>query len=163
AARQGLAAAGGAVARPRAAAGGGGGGAARADRDAARGILAGGVAPDPGAAAPSAHGRAAGPTAAGEAAGGAGAPGRGVAGQPGVPEPVLERRKAALLRRLEREAAGEAARPSGVWAEAFKRHYLLGEGTLLSAEQELELARELLPAITPEAMAEAAKFWRRRE
>lgn len=83
--------------------------------------------------------------------------------QHGVPEPVLERRKAALLRRLEREAAGEAARPSGVWAEAFKRHYLLGEGTLLSAEQELELARELLPAITPEAMAEAAKFWRRRE
>src|SRR5690606_26774018 len=84
AARQGLAAAGGAVARPRAAAGGGGGGAARADCDAARGILAGGVAPDPGAAAPSVHGRAAGPTAAGEADGGAGAPDRGVAGQSGA-------------------------------------------------------------------------------
>src|SRR5690606_36401828 len=38
-----------------------------------------------------------------------------------------------------------------------------GEGTLLSAEEELELARELLPSITPKVMAEAAKFWRRRE
>ena len=83
--------------------------------------------------------------------------------QHGVPAPVLERRKAALLRRLEREAEGEAARPSRAYAESYVRHYLTGEGTLLSPGQELELARRILPSITPRVMAEAARFWRERD
>lgn len=80
----------------------------------------------------------------------------------GVPEQVLEVRKAALLRRLEHEAASAAARPSQAYASEYSRHFLTGEGALLGAEERLALAREALSEITPEAVAEAARFWRER-
>jgi zinc protease len=82
--------------------------------------------------------------------------------QHGIPAAALERGKASLLRQLEHQAASAAAQPSTAYATAYVQHYLTGEGPLLSPAQELELARELLPAITPETLAEAARFWRER-
>ncbi|MBX6330225.1 MAG: insulinase family protein [Gemmatimonadaceae bacterium] len=81
--------------------------------------------------------------------------------QHGVPEATLAHRKAVLLSRLEHAAAGAGARSSKAYADAYVRHYLTGEGSLLSAEQELALARQILPTITPKVLAEAARFWRR--
>jgi zinc protease len=83
--------------------------------------------------------------------------------QHGVPAVALARQKALILQQLEHAAASEAARPSGVYANEYSQHYLTKEGLLLSAEQEVALARELLPQITPEVLAEAARFWRRPE
>lgn len=80
--------------------------------------------------------------------------------QHGVPEASLAHRKSVLLSRLEHAAAGAVARSSRAYAETYVRHYLTGEGSLLSADQELELAREILPTITPRVLAEAARFWR---
>jgi zinc protease len=80
--------------------------------------------------------------------------------QHGIPESELERDKAALLTQFEHAAGSATARPSGAYADEYAQYYLTGRGTLLSAQQELALARELLPAITPERMAEAARFWR---
>ncbi|HEX7120598.1 MAG TPA: insulinase family protein [Longimicrobiales bacterium] len=81
----------------------------------------------------------------------------------GIPEPELERRKVGLLRRLERRAAGADAIASATYANAYVDHYLTGAGALLSPAQELTLAREILPRITPGAVADAARFWRERE
>lgn len=83
--------------------------------------------------------------------------------QHGVPAPTLELQKAALLRQLESAADEATAVPSKSLAEEYVWHYLRGEGVLLSPQQKLALARTLLPAITPEALAEAARFWRRDE
>ncbi len=80
--------------------------------------------------------------------------------QHGIPESELERKKTALLVQLEHAAASATARPSKAYAAEYVRHYLTGHGVLLSAQQELALARELLPSITPERMAKAARFWR---
>jgi zinc protease len=81
----------------------------------------------------------------------------------GVPEPSLDRQKAALVKRLEGAVASEAARPSALAAQAYTTHYLTGDGsTLLTPSQELALARELLPSITAKDLAQAAGFWRRR-
>ncbi len=78
----------------------------------------------------------------------------------GIPEATLEHRKAVLLSHLEHAAAGASARSSKAYADAYVDHYLTGEGALSSAEQELALAKELLPTITPEVLAQAARFWR---
>jgi zinc protease len=83
--------------------------------------------------------------------------------QHGIPEGALKHQKAVLLRQLEHTAASVGARSSRAYVDAYVQNYLTGEGSLLSAEQELTLAREILPEITPEVMAEAAKFWRQRE
>ncbi len=80
--------------------------------------------------------------------------------QHGVEPATLERRKAALLRRLEEAAASATARPSSGFAAAYVQHYLNGSGVLASAEQRLAIGRELLDEITPETMAAAARFWR---
>ena len=81
----------------------------------------------------------------------------------GMPEAALDRRKAALLARLEHAAASAVARPSRAYASEYSQHRLTGEGTLLSAQQQFELAQEILPEITSETLAEAARFWRERE
>ncbi|MBX6331729.1 MAG: insulinase family protein [Gemmatimonadaceae bacterium] len=78
----------------------------------------------------------------------------------GVPAATLAHRKAVLLAHLEHAAASEGGRSSGSYADAYVQHYLTGEGSLLSAQQELALAREILPTLTPRALAEAARFWR---
>jgi zinc protease len=80
----------------------------------------------------------------------------------GIPAPALAHRKAVLLAHLEHAAASEAARSSAAYADAYVQHYLTGEGSLLSAQQELALAREILPTLTPRVLAEAARFWRER-
>jgi zinc protease len=77
----------------------------------------------------------------------------------GVPPALLEGQKAALLRRLEGQAASVAARSSSAYAERYVEDFLSGE-LLLSAEQELALARALLPEITSETLADAARSWR---
>ena len=80
--------------------------------------------------------------------------------QHGIPLETLERQKAELLAQLEHAAASAAARPSRAYAEEYAQHYLTGKGDLLSPEQELTLARELLPEVTSERVAAAARFWR---
>ncbi|HEU4588177.1 MAG TPA: insulinase family protein [Gemmatimonadales bacterium] len=80
--------------------------------------------------------------------------------QHGIPTTALAHAKAATLRRLEHAAASEAAVSSKAYADAFVDHFLTGEGLLLDARQELMLARALLPAITPEVLAEAGRVWR---
>jgi zinc protease len=79
-----------------------------------------------------------------------------------IPESALAHRKAVLLAHLEHAAASASARSSKAYADAYARHYLTGEGSLASAQQELEEAREILPTITPEVLARAATFWRER-
>ena len=83
--------------------------------------------------------------------------------QHGIPEPALAHEKAVLLGHLEHAAAGEAARSSRAYADSYVEHDLTGDTPLLSAQQELALAREILPTITPELLAQAAHFWRRPE
>ncbi len=83
--------------------------------------------------------------------------------QHGVPKATLEREKTALLRQLEGAATSALARPSAAYANEYVAHFLTGEGLLLSPQQELTLARELLPTITPEVLAEAARaLWQTR-
>ncbi|MBX6331388.1 MAG: insulinase family protein [Gemmatimonadaceae bacterium] len=79
----------------------------------------------------------------------------------GIPKARLAHRKAVLLAHLEHAAASASARSSKAYADAYVQHYLTGEGSLLSAQQELALAREILPTLTPRALAEAARFWRK--
>ena len=84
--------------------------------------------------------------------------------QHGVPAGALEREKTRLLRSLESQAVGEAARSSAVYVEEYARHFLEGgAGALLSAEQRLELGREVLAEVTAEEVAEAARRWRELE
>ena len=83
--------------------------------------------------------------------------------QHGIPEPALAHQKAVLLGHLEHAAAGEAARSSQAYADSYVEHDLTGENPLLNAQQELVLAREILPTITPEVLAHAARFWRQPE
>lgn len=78
----------------------------------------------------------------------------------GTPAANLERRKAVLLAQLEHAAASSGARASATYADAYVQHFLTGEGSLLGTQQELALARELLPTITPAVLAQAARFWR---
>jgi zinc protease len=80
--------------------------------------------------------------------------------QHGIPEPALSHEKAVLLSHLEHAAAGASARSSGAYADGYVENDLTGETPLLSAQQELVLAREILPTITPEVLAHAAEFWR---
>ena len=80
--------------------------------------------------------------------------------QHGIPEPELAHEKAVLLSHLEHAAAGEAAHASQAYADAYVEHELTGGGPLLSAQQELALARGILPSITPEVLARAARFSR---
>lgn len=83
--------------------------------------------------------------------------------QHGIPADLLEREKSRILRRLESQAAGEAARTSSIYANEYARHFITDDGVLLSSAQELELAREVLPTITSEVIAEAAAMWRNPE
>ncbi|HEX6535718.1 MAG TPA: insulinase family protein [Gemmatimonadaceae bacterium] len=78
----------------------------------------------------------------------------------GIPATTLAHRKAILLAHLEHAAASASARSSAAYADGYVQKYLTGEGTLLSAQQELALAKEILPTITPEVLAQAARFWR---
>ncbi len=78
----------------------------------------------------------------------------------GIPGATLEHRKAVLLSHLEHAAASTSARSSKAYADGYVEQYLTGEGSLLSAPQELALAKEILPTITPEVLAQAARFWR---
>ena len=80
----------------------------------------------------------------------------------GVPQAMFEQHKAALLRQFESAATAEAAVPSVKFADEYTQHYLRADVALLSPAQELALARELLPTITPRDLARAARFWRRR-
>ena len=80
--------------------------------------------------------------------------------QHGIPPATLEHQKEALLVQLEHRAASAAARPSTSYAGRYVEHYLTGEGLLVSTAQELAIAREILPRITPKTIAEAARFWR---
>ena len=82
--------------------------------------------------------------------------------QHGIPREELEQRKAVLLKRLERRAAGAAAQPSAAYVRDYTQHYLSGTGTILGPAEEYALAREVLPGITPEVLARAARFWRER-
>jgi zinc protease len=80
----------------------------------------------------------------------------------GVPAAALERQKAALLRQFESAATASAAIPSERYASDYTEHYLRGDVALLSPAQTLTLARQVLPTITPQDIANAAAFWRRR-
>ena len=80
--------------------------------------------------------------------------------QHGIPEDALERQKATLLAQLDHAAASAAARSSKTYADRYTAHYLTGTGLLVSAEQELRLAREILPRLTSDVIAQAARFWR---
>ncbi|HEX6536666.1 MAG TPA: insulinase family protein [Gemmatimonadaceae bacterium] len=83
--------------------------------------------------------------------------------QHGVPTARLERRKADLLASLAGDAASAGASTSDGFADRYTDNYLTKDAsTLLSAEQRLALARELLPTIGPDDLASAAAFWRRR-
>jgi zinc protease len=83
--------------------------------------------------------------------------------QRGVPDAMLAEEKAALLHHLEGDSAGMAAHSSADYVESYTRHFLTGQGTLLDANQRLAIARQVLSAITPARMAEAARFWRERD
>ena len=80
--------------------------------------------------------------------------------QNGVAPAALERQKAAMLRHYESAAASETAIPSRTYAEQYVAHFLTGEGTLMSPQQELAAVRAMLPRITTSTLAEAARFWR---
>jgi len=80
----------------------------------------------------------------------------------GVPGPVLERQKAALVRAFESAAAAEDAVPSAQYASDYTEHYLRRDVALLSPAQQLALARAVMPTITTQTLAQAARFWRRR-
>jgi len=80
----------------------------------------------------------------------------------GVPAPVLDRQKAARLREFESAAAAEDAVPSARYASDYTEHYLRRDVALLSPAQELALARAVMPTITTQTLAQAARFWRRR-
>lgn len=82
------------------------------------------------------------------------------AAQHGIPAATLARRKALMLHQLEHAAAEAAAIPSRSYVQAYVADYLHGGSALMSAEQELALARELLPTITARDLARAARFWR---
>ena len=78
----------------------------------------------------------------------------------GIPVATLERRKAVLLQQYEHAAASERALSSGAYADSYVQHYLTGDVSLLSATQELALARPILQSITPQVLAEGARVWR---
>jgi zinc protease len=80
--------------------------------------------------------------------------------QHGIPEPALAHEKAILLGHLEHAAAGAAGHASKSYADGYVDNFLTSEKPLLSAQQELALASEILPTITPEVLAHAARFWR---
>jgi zinc protease len=80
--------------------------------------------------------------------------------QHGIPEPALAHQKAVLLAHMEHAALGAAARSSRDYADSYAEHALTGRSSLLSAQQELALARQILPTITPEVLAKAAATWR---
>jgi zinc protease len=80
----------------------------------------------------------------------------------GAPAAALDRQKTTLLRRLEDAAAATAATSSARYAQAYVDHYLEGNDPLLSAAEELAIARAELPTITRQDIARAADFWHRR-
>ena len=78
----------------------------------------------------------------------------------GIPAATLERRKAVLLQRYEHAAASERALTSGAYADEYVQHFLTADVSLLSATQELALARPIIATITPQVLAQAARVWR---
>lgn len=78
----------------------------------------------------------------------------------GIPAATLERRKAVLLKRYEHAAASERALTSGAYADEYVQHFLTADVSLLSATQELALARPILETVTPQVLAQAARVWR---
>ena len=78
----------------------------------------------------------------------------------GIPAATLERRKAVLLQQYEHAAASERALSSGAYANTYVQDFLTGDVSLLSAAQELALAKPMLQTITPQVLAEAARVWR---
>jgi len=77
--------------------------------------------------------------------------------QHGMPAAALDHEKALIMRGLESAAGSELARPSAAFADDYQGAFLTNEGTLLSPAQELALGRQILPTITPEVLAQAAK------
>ncbi|HEU4588168.1 MAG TPA: insulinase family protein [Gemmatimonadales bacterium] len=80
----------------------------------------------------------------------------------GIPSPALDAQKAALIHSLEGAARSVSAIRSEQYAAAYVQHYLRGDVALRSVQQELALARAVLPSITPAELARAARFWRTR-
>jgi zinc protease len=83
--------------------------------------------------------------------------------QHGVSSPELVRQKTAVLRNLESAALASGARPSAVYAGEYVEHYLRADEVLLSAQQRLAIARDVLPMITSTDLAHAAEFWHGRK
>ncbi len=79
--------------------------------------------------------------------------------QHGIPAASLAHEKAVLLARLEHAASGEMGRSSAAYADAYVDHALTGEGSLLSAAQELGYARPVLAALTPDDLAHVVRQW----
>jgi zinc protease len=80
--------------------------------------------------------------------------------QHGIPEPALTHEKSVVLGHLEHAAAGAAGHASKAYADGYVENFLTAQKPLLDAQQELALAREILPKITPQVLAHAAQFWR---
>lgn len=83
--------------------------------------------------------------------------------QHGLAAPALERRKAAVLRSLERQALRDQTTPSGGYANRYVSHYLTGRGSLAGVGQEADVAKRLLAGVTSDDVAAAARFWRDRD
>lgn len=80
--------------------------------------------------------------------------------QYGIPENVLEEEKKVLLRRYEAWADGSSSISSRSYAQKYTQHYLSDGGLLIGSEQQLELARRILPTITARDIAEGMRGWR---
>ena len=83
--------------------------------------------------------------------------------QHGVTETALDEQKAALIRELDAAVLSAPAHPSRAYADDYVHHFLTGEGLLASPAQTLALANRILPTITPQVIADAAKRWRDRD
>jgi zinc protease len=79
--------------------------------------------------------------------------------QHGVPSAVLAHEKTVLLGQFQHAASGEGGRSSKAYADAYVDHVLTGEGSLLDAQRELAYAREILPHVTRDDLARAARDW----
>jgi zinc protease len=79
--------------------------------------------------------------------------------QHGIPAARLDHQKAVLLARLSHAATSGEGRSSQAFADAYVDHALTGEGSLLSAQQELAFAREIVATLNADTLARAARAW----
>lgn len=80
--------------------------------------------------------------------------------QHGLPQADLDLAKAAILRRYEQYVDGSSAIPSRNLAAQYMNHFLKQEGVLMSPQEELEIAKKILPKITSKDLAAFAARWR---